>query len=611
MPESPEIDEAISLIAAGRYDDAAALCSRVLTARPLDVGALHAHGVAELKRGRYAQAVESLERALEQAPENPALLNNCGEACRLNGETERAFEYFKRAIQIEFAIPMAHVNIGLAMRSLGKAREAEHFFKNAILLDPEMERAHFELAELYREEGHTPEAIERYREALAISPGSSRSHRQLASLLLREGRTRDALEAVSEAVRIDPRDGQAHFILARALLELCSDREAEASYLRAVELLPALSPHAERRVVTVRRTEARDWAARENGQYWQLARSHSLQVPRVNTIPAEAAASWTVGQLNEPVAPEMFLCRIADAEVLPGDFTVLTSTGDALIGGLVNWAHHYDHRGRFVVHAADDGRLLLDLPGRCETLDEPCAVMGGAGDYFDWLFGGVARLWALEQQPRATGLPLIVAGGLDPGRQRLLESLGVETARLRPLPEDRTFRCAELYVPSLPVAGDWVSPLAVQFLRRRLLAAASPAGNAGRRIYLSRGAMSSRRVVNEHELLPLLARHGFESVNAEALDTIELIDLFRTAQALVAVDDEVLANLVVSPQGAKIGAIVAYGIHRPRAYFVSAQIGQDFTYLQAEPRFESNPVHAECDVALPPDSLEQWLARLQ
>ena len=611
MPESPEIDEALSLIAAGRYDDAAALCSRVLKARPLDVGALHAHGVAELKRGRYAQAVESLARALEQAPADPALLNNCGEACRLNGETERAFECFKRAIQIEFDIPMAHVNIGLAMRSLGRAREAEHFFKNAILLDPAMERAHFELAELYREEGHIPEAIERYREALAVSPGSSRAHRQLASVLLREGRTREAQDAVSEAVRIDPRDWQAHLMLARALLELCSDRDAEASYLRAVDLHPALSPHVERRVVTARRTEARDWAARENAKYWRLARSHWLQVPRVNTIPAEAAAGWSAGQLNDPVAPEMFLCRIAGAQVLPGDFMVLTGEGDALIGGLVNWAHHYDQRGRFVVHAADDGRLLLDLPARCETLEEPCAVMGGAGDHFDWLFGGVARLWALEQQPRASGLPLIVPEGLDPGRRRLLESLGVEEARLRPLPEDRTFRCAELYVPSLPLTGDWVSPLAVQFLRRRLLAVASPDRGAGRRIYLSRGRMSTRRVVNEPELLPLLSRHGFEVVNQEGLDTIEQLDLFRGVQAVVAVDDEVLANLVVSPQGAKIGAIVAYGVHRPRAYFVSAQIGQDFTYLQAEPRFESNPVHAECDVVLPLASLEQWLARLQ
>lgn len=610
MPQFPEIAEVYSLIAAQRYDEALALCARILAARPLDVAALQAQGIAELKRGRYAQAVESLERALAECPDDAILLNNCGEAYRLRGDNERAFECFKHAIQVDGAVPMPHVNMGLVMRVMGKAREAEHFFKNAILIDPGFERAHFELAELYREEGHVAEAIERYRQALEASPESARTQAQLGALFARGGKTREALDALSHAVRLDPLDWRAQSVLARTQFELCHERDALANYSRAVGAYPALSPHDEPRIAIARRVDARDWAERGAGQYWRLARSHWLRLPQPRTIPPEAASGWTVGRLNEPIAPEVFLCRLAEAEVLPRDFVVLTGDGCMLIDGLVNWAHHYEQRGRYVVQGADDGRLLLDLPRRVEHLEEPCAVLGGTGDLFDWLFGGVARLWGLEQQARAAGLPVIVPEGLDDERRGLLESLGVGAERLRPLPEDRTFQCRDLYVPSLPIVGDWISPLAVQFLRRRLSAIVPAPDRAGRRLYLSRTGLSSRRVANETELLPLLLRHGFEVVTREGLTLTHQIELFHGAQAIVAFDDEVLANLVVSPQGAKIGVIVARGIYRPRAYFISAQCGHDFTYLQAEPQFDSHPVHAECDVVLPPESLAEWLSRL-
>jgi capsular polysaccharide biosynthesis protein len=122
--------------------------------------------------------------------------------------------------------------------------------------------------------------------------------------------------------------------------------------------------------------------------------------------------------------------------------------------------------------------------------------------------------------------------------------------------------------------------------------------------------MSSRRVENEPELVAMLSRHGFEVVDPQGLSSREQLELFGSVAAIVAIDDEILANLVVSPQGAKIGVIVANGIYRPRAYLVSSQVGHDFTYLQADPSFDSNPVHAECDVVLPATSLERWLSRL-
>ena len=144
---------------------------------------------------------------------------------------------------------------------------------------------------------------------------------------------------------------------------------------------------------------------------------------------------------------------------------------------------------------------------------------------------------------------------------------------------------------------------------RRLAAALPNRGGRTRRVYVSRGPHGTRRLANESELLPLLERYGFEVVLHARLTLLELLAVFSEAEAILAVDAAALACLAVAPQGAQVGAIASKGIYRPRAYCISAQIGQVFTYLQAEPVFSSHAVHAECDLSLPASALEDWLRR--
>ena len=606
---SKNSDHLFVLLQAGKLDAAASACERVLHDRPDDPAVLHIFGLVEVKRGHYGEAATLLDRAVAVQGDDAALHNNCGEAHRLRGNLDVAFGHFKRSIEIDWGISAAHINLGLVMRAQGKVREAEHFFKNAVLLRPDMPKPYLELAELYREDGDTFKATQCYRQALSLEREPAAWQQWAGAALAELGDLRSALKVLKRSTESGSGDARTWVQLARAQFELCREPEAVSSYRRALEIDPAIARHASPRVVVARRERPQSYCERESAEYRRLAKAQWLRLPPPRAFPSGAADKWIPADMNEPSSPEIFLLGLENAEVLPDDFSVLAQ-GSMLVDGLVNLAQFYGFNGRFVVHEADDHRVLLDMPDITQPLDEPCAVMGGGGDHFAFLLEGLARLWALEQQPQIAALPLIVPQSLGEDQHALLERLGIGTTRLRPLAADRTYRCKKLYVPSLPLVGDWIAPTAIQFLRRKLTTALGDAPRTKRRIYFSRAGCSTRRVQNEQELLPHLDRHGFEIIPQLGLGIGAQLGLFREAEAIVAMDDEILANLVIAPLGARIGAITTRGIYRPRAYFIAAQLGLDFTYFQAGADFESHPSHTECDVILPAEALQEYLSRL-
>ncbi|NDK55511.1 glycosyltransferase family 61 protein [Pontibacter fetidus] len=67
-----------------------------------------------------------------------------------------------------------------------------------------------------------------------------------------------------------------------------------------------------------------------------------------------------------------------------------------------------------------------------------------------------------------------------------------------------------------------------------------------KRIYISRANAKTRRVLNEQELLPILAKHNFEIVRAEELSYQEQVQLFYTTETIVAPHGAGLTNLLFS-----------------------------------------------------------------
>ena len=90
-------------------------------------------------------------------------------------------------------------------------------------------------------------------------------------------------------------------------------------------------------------------------------------------------------------------------------------------------------------------------------------------------------------------------------------------------------------------------------VRQRILAAlpAAPAA-ANRRVYLSRRSQGKRRMVNEAALEAALQDRGFLIAEPERLSVADQIELFRSAEVVVAATGAALANVLFMQPAAKL-----------------------------------------------------------
>jgi len=593
------------------------LCLSILGVDEENGAALHLRGALALHRGDAAGALIWFDRAAGVLGRDVSLLCNQGEAYRQLGRLEEARNFFEHALQEDNTRLAPHFNLAMVHRARGEPRLAEHFLRNALMLSPKMTRARFELAELYRAEGHSDEAEQEYRAGLAahssVPTGGHSSEMtsplpvshwsgRLGSLLREKGDVLAAIEVLRTAIIGDAEDASVHLELSKCLFEMCSENAARQHYGLAHSLDATLGYSAST-CIAARIVRIGDWCKRSGAEFTLLSRAQWISHPELNVIPAEAQPNFRIGK---PVAAEAFIAAIPRARVLPRQCAILTEDEFLFTDGVVNWPQFYPQSGECVRHSADDLRVMLELPEACTSIDDVCAVLGGAGDHYAWMFEALPRIWALEQHPRFPNSRVIVSGDLSVDRMGMLRTLGISPERVVRLLDGHHLQCEELLVPSIMTVGEWTSPVALQFLRRRF---AGVRGGRDRKLFLSRNSATSGRLKNEEELLPILERWGFEVVDSMAASPLGLISALTDAVAVIASDDETLANLVVAPQGARIGVIVPEGLYRTRAFFVSSQIGHDLTYLVAQPDFTSNPLLAHCDVELPVDTLIEYLER--
>lgn len=93
------------------------------------------------------------------------------------------------------------------------------------------------------------------------------------------------------------------------------------------------------------------------------------------------------------------------------------------------------------------------------------------------------------------------------------------------------------------------APWAVEFARATL----GGRGQHGqRRLYVSRGDVAARQVVNEDEVMALLAPHGFELIQPGRLPYEAQLAAFRGASHVIAPHGAALTHMIVMPAGAHV-----------------------------------------------------------
>lgn len=103
-----------------------------------------------------------------------------------------------------------------------------------------------------------------------------------------------------------------------------------------------------------------------------------------------------------------------------------------------------------------------------------------------------------------------------------------------------------------------------------------------RRLYIKRGSVSRRKLINEIEVIQLLEQYGFESVVMDNKTVQEQAELFFKAEVVVALHGAALTNLLFIEPGTKVIELAPFGYINNCFYTLSSHAKADYFYLQGE-----------------------------
>lgn len=246
-------------------------------------------------------------------------------------------------------------------------------------------------------------------------------------------------------------------------------------------------------------------------------------------------------------APPLYACSVAGGGLL---------TDGVLFHGVLA-------DNQFVVaeisadHRRKDGewssfKRLQRFPSRVRVGNGVSLLTGGGGlsNYAHWLYDVLPRLHLLRRAGFVTLDARYLVPPIDAEFKRTtLDRLGIS-------PES----CIEVSGPAL-IDGDTVAasaghrshgrvePWIPEFLRDAFL---REAPQSGLRLYVNRRDTKIRRVLNEGVLESALAARGFRSVSAADFDFQDKMDLYSSAEIIVAPHGSGLANIAFCSPGTHI-----------------------------------------------------------
>jgi hypothetical protein len=131
--------------------------------------------------------------------------------------------------------------------------------------------------------------------------------------------------------------------------------------------------------------------------------------------------------------------------------------------------------------------------------------------------------------------------------------------------------------------GDPINKAAYLFSRNLFYNSASfKMTDKKRRIYVKRGNVNRRKLINETQVIALLKKYRFEIMEMDNKTVQEQAEIFSQAEAIVALHGAALTNLLFIQPGVKVIELIPYG-YVNNCFYVIASYGEaDYFYLQGE-----------------------------
>lgn len=205
----------------------------------------------------------------------------------------------------------------------------------------------------------------------------------------------------------------------------------------------------------------------------------------------------------------------------------------------------------------------------------------GSHNYFHWLYDVLPRLAMLK----TSGIPytsiIMNPNPYGPFVEQTWAMLGIsESSVIRTNPQTY-FEADQLLVPSLMMNSHY-PPWTTDTLRKLLLPHRESTLATPERIYISRNKASTRRLVNEEEVIRCLEEYSIQPIYLEDWTVAQQIQLFASAKVIMGAHGAGLANLAFCQSGTQVIEIVHEQHVVPTYWMISNHNALDYYMMYGQ-----------------------------
>ncbi|ESQ88894.1 hypothetical protein ABAC460_14025 [Asticcacaulis sp. AC460] len=237
LPQLAVVDYTMLLLDNGKIDDAFALVTPYLAAKPREYTLVNLMGVVHRRAKRFDAALEQFRQARKLDPKAVAPWVNMGNIYGDIHDGANAEEMYFKATRME-PKNAEHVRLlGRSQQMQGQYAKAIATFRRSLMMNANQPKAIKDLAFVLAQDGRHAEALHMIEQRLKANPDDAGLWAAKGDTLRRAGRGPEAAESLQQSLRINPNDIDVWIGLARTLAPV--DREkANTCYRRALELDP-------------------------------------------------------------------------------------------------------------------------------------------------------------------------------------------------------------------------------------------------------------------------------------------------------------------------------------------------------------------------------------
>jgi capsular polysaccharide biosynthesis protein len=337
--------------------------------------------------------------------------------------------------------------------------------------------------------------------------------------------------------------------------------------------------------------------------------AESKKVLRALPRTVEKTIHWKFMRKQTVMQPATYVMEIKDGRGY--DDGVVITPGNKMLTGVSKFIEAGEYITDHSQHPIFSKKTLPPLKKMTGTVAVLSAPSGRG--YYHWMFDVLPRI------------QLLLEAGYDFNRidkfliNNYISRFHIETLNMIGVPRNKIIesqlnphlQAETLIVPSLVGDTGSVPGYACNFLRNQFLPKISKNNNHSERIYVNRGQVGHRRVLNEPEIVSLLKQYGFESIALETLSLTDQIALMASAKVVIAPHGAGLTNIVFCDAGTKIIEFLYPAAVNVMYWTISEEMKFDYYYLMAEgevPPENVNPYLNSDDMIINIEKLKDLLS---